>query len=174
MKLIFIILIVIAFYKLFYTKLENYINIKNIDVNYINLRKSKNRKLNLINQEKTFKNIKLNRYPAIHGDKIDSNVLNIIKTNLQKNNKRILKTGEIGCYISHCNLWNDLFESKDIMLIVEDDVTFVDNFEDKLTNCINELPNDWELLLIGFRFHNPEKNLDFSENLQETKSTFFG
>ena len=41
-------------------------------------------------------------------------------------------------------------------------------------NSIRELPEKWDILLIGFRFQQPSKNIDYKKNLQRTKRSFFG
>ena len=66
---------------------------------------------------------------------------------------RSLKTGEIGCALSHWNCWRRIVETNVKMsLILEDDVVFSNGFETKLESALDNLKNcgiGWELLYLG-------------------------
>ncbi|KAM7543262.1 hypothetical protein Aperf_G00000013533 [Anoplocephala perfoliata] len=67
--------------------------------------------------------------------------------------KRALKFGEIGCFLSHYRIWQDMVEQGyERILILEDDLRFVPGFNRRLAATIKEadvaLP-DWELLYVG-------------------------
>jgi GR25 family glycosyltransferase involved in LPS biosynthesis len=60
--------------------------------------------------------------------------------------------GFIGLWISTLNAFHTLLQSNyDSLLILEDDVILVDGFEKKFQLCLNELPNNFGLLSIGYR-----------------------
>jgi len=66
---------------------------------------------------------------------------------------RPLKMGEVGCFMSHYNLWKDIVEKKyDMVLIFEDDIRFEPFFISKLENLLKELRlrrDDWDLVFLG-------------------------
>jgi len=69
---------------------------------------------------------------------------------------RPLKKGEIGCTISHWLCWHRAIEEKDdLFMILEDDVSFVTDFVNRLKIGLNQLKDHnpcWDLLYLG-RFH---------------------
>src|ERR1035437_1301877 len=59
--------------------------------------------------------------------------------------------GAVGCLLSHLMLWNVLIhQPEDEFLILEDDVVFVDGFEEKFVKLKGELPADWEMVYLGY------------------------
>lgn len=59
--------------------------------------------------------------------------------------------GQVGCYISHYILWQNLESDRNnTILIVEDDVSLVPNFVKSLHHYLQSVPEDWELLYIGY------------------------
>ncbi|KAL5966991.1 Glycosyltransferase 25 family member [Taenia solium] len=67
--------------------------------------------------------------------------------------KRALKYGEIGCFLSHYRIWQDMLANDyERILILEDDLRFVPGFVRRLEATVKEadvtLP-DWELLYVG-------------------------
>nr|CDS30408.1 procollagen galactosyltransferase 2 [Hymenolepis microstoma] len=67
--------------------------------------------------------------------------------------KRALKYGEIGCFLSHYRIWQDMIEHDyERILILEDDLRFVPGFNRRLTATVREADvslADWELLYVG-------------------------
>lgn len=60
--------------------------------------------------------------------------------------------GIVGLWISLFNTWKTFVDSPyDALLIMEDDVLPVEDFESKLTNAIAELPSDWDMFTVGYR-----------------------
>jgi GR25 family glycosyltransferase involved in LPS biosynthesis len=96
------------------------------------------------------------RFEAIEGNKCDLNILNIpftLTNNFVGQNKN---TGAIiGCALSHYKLWEETVKLNKNMLIMEDDVTFCDQFIDRLGNV---LENVRDVLFLGF--HDHEFNLN--------------
>lgn len=169
MNTLLIVLIIFIILLSILNEKEFFINSDSVNIYAINLKQSKKRKSVLDNEFKKI-NKTYNRYPAINGKYIDETILKEIR----KTSK--LTKGEIGLMLSTCHLWKDMLEAddNDYLLIVEDDIKFTDNFNKKFKKCCEELPDDWDILLIGFRFHNKKQNVSISENLEKTNSTFFG
>lgn len=63
---------------------------------------------------------------------------------------------EIGCYLSHWAIWSalDLMHrhsgaADDYWMIVEDDVTFLDGWKQKVEEAVRDLPSTWDMLFAG-------------------------
>jgi glycosyl transferase family 25 len=80
---------------------------------------------------------------AVDGSKLNINKLTkngIIK---HKPADRILRKGEYGCYLSHIETINKFLKTdKKYCLILEDDVDFVIDFQNKCSNILQELKDD--------------------------------
>lgn len=58
--------------------------------------------------------------------------------------------GAIGCGMSHLLCWERIANSdKDYSIILEDDVYFLDDFEEQLANAMQNVPPDFDVLYIG-------------------------
>lgn len=66
--------------------------------------------------------------------------------------KRPMKLGEIGCFMSHFNLWKKIVQERyEITLVLEDDIRFEPFFRHKVQNLMAEvrrMPN-WDLVYFG-------------------------
>ena len=59
--------------------------------------------------------------------------------------------GQVGCYVSHYMLWQNILEnSDDTILILEDDAQLEDDFIFRLNEALYHVPNDWGLLYLGY------------------------
>ena len=77
------------------------------------------------------------RFNAVDGTKIAMN--DFIK-NLFRNNDFNYRQGVVGCALSHIQLWQELLNSKDdYMVILEDDIDIVDDFESKLNLTLHQM-----------------------------------
>ncbi|XP_017304196.2 glycosyltransferase 25 family member-like [Diaphorina citri] len=68
--------------------------------------------------------------------------------------KRPMKKGEIGCFLSHYNIWNEVVDNNhDIVMVLEDDVRFESFFRQKLATILKELKTKtlpaWDLIYLG-------------------------
>ncbi|KAL1456412.1 hypothetical protein WDU94_001143 [Cyamophila willieti] len=66
--------------------------------------------------------------------------------------KRPMKKGEIGCFLSHYKIWNDVIDKNyDIVMVLEDDVRFESFFRQKLVAILKELRTlpSWDLIYLG-------------------------
>jgi GR25 family glycosyltransferase involved in LPS biosynthesis len=146
--ILLIILIIILIWKIssiskFNTNIPN----KNIDKIYvINLKKNTDRWDSISRMAKKA-NVNITRFDAIYGKELESNHQDILKY-FVKDHK--LYAGQIGCALSHIKIWEDAIKNnyKNI-IIFEDDAIIPEDFWRKFNNAYNELPKDWDMLLLG-------------------------
>lgn len=64
---------------------------------------------------------------------------------------RPITAGEIGCFMSHYNIWKDMIENQHrIALIFEDDIRFEPYFRTKIGELLTEVRHlDWDLIYLG-------------------------
>ena len=74
--------------------------------------------------------------------------LDLHKYNVKIDRNRSLLSGEIGCFLSHHNLWTHVIENKiPRILVLEDDVYFNYNFGDWVDRILNEIPeSDYDII----------------------------
>jgi GR25 family glycosyltransferase involved in LPS biosynthesis len=118
---------------------------KNIAVKIINLEKRTDR---LENMKTKLSESNINTYDivnAVDGKKIKEN--NYIKHLFRKNDFYYRK-GVIGAALSHYNLWKQLIDDtkNNLYCIFEDDVSFVDNFNEKLNKVLDMFNTEFCLL----------------------------
>ena len=86
---------------------------------------------------------------------------------LFQNNDFNYKSGVIGCALSHLHLWNKLYHdnSNDFYTILEDDITFANNFKSKLFLIWNNIQNiDFDIIFLGYHM--------FKNNRESTKNIY--
>jgi glycosyl transferase family 25 len=149
--IISILLLLLIIYFLYFknNKNENFtiLNSEYIDTNncvdtitctyVINLKKDVERKETI---KKHFKehDISFNIFEAVNGLDLDLEKLRAEKT--LKDKERPLTKGEIGCYLSHIEIWKKFLSSdKKYCLIFEDDVQLCENFKKKINVTLREL-----------------------------------
>ena len=125
-------------YNLINNSSKNSGNKKNFEVNVINLEYRKEKMEKIVNSF-TLDNFTINRYNAIEGKNV----------NVAHNN---LTNGQIGCFMSHMNLWQKcLDEDRPYIVIAEDDIILDEIFSyDILNDALTEIKNfDWDILFLG-------------------------
>lgn len=114
-------------------------------------------------------NIKLTRFNAILGKNVDKKSKNYID---RFGLKTKLKDGQIGCALSHINLWNKIKKSKaNTILILEDDSIIPKNFWVNYQKYMAELPKNWDMVLFG---GSRIKGHKYSKHLLKPKKTVHG
>ncbi|XP_075991068.1 glycosyltransferase 25 family member [Anticarsia gemmatalis] len=65
--------------------------------------------------------------------------------------KRPMKAGEVGCFLSHYYIWEEIVDKRHaITLILEDDIHFVPYFRNRFLQLMREIQElDWDLVYIG-------------------------
>jgi glycosyl transferase family 25 len=157
-KLLFLVIILIIILIIIFYILNNYLKvyekfssndkdgiIENTDIFVINLDKDKDRwdyykNLNI-------SSIKINRFDGIYGKDLDRN--NLIESGVLSE-KNILKDGQLGCALSHMNLWNDSVKYPGkYLLVLEDDAILEKDIYKKINDLEDYLPETWDVIFLG-------------------------
>lgn len=120
---------------------------------YINLDFRKDRKQNFLSEcnKANISLDKIERFEAINGNtySFSKRELNLFK-NADYNNYSYA-TKIYGNQLSHYYILKEMVEkSYDYIIVCQDDVIFCDNFNFHLNNVMNSLPNNSEIINIGF------------------------
>ncbi|KAJ8345323.1 hypothetical protein SKAU_G00295160 [Synaphobranchus kaupii] len=93
---------------------------------------------------------------------------------------RPLTKGELGCFLSHYNIWKEIVErGLKVSLVIEDDLRFEVFFKRRLQNLMEELQSqrlDWDLIYIGrkrMQVDRPEKAVPNIHNLVEADYSYW-
>jgi GR25 family glycosyltransferase involved in LPS biosynthesis len=124
--------------------MNNYID----NVYLINMDKDTDR-LEKVKKECDIVDIKFERFPGVKIADLSKNILDkYIPENIQKYGTN----GMIGCGLSHLFIWEDAIKKnyKNI-LVLEDDVYFTDDFKEYFINVIKEVPDDYDILYLGYK-----------------------
>ncbi|XP_051557514.1 procollagen galactosyltransferase 2 [Myxocyprinus asiaticus] len=86
--------------------------------------------------------------------------------------KRVLTKGEIGCFLSHYNIWKKVVELRQQqVLVMEDDVRFEPNFKSRLNTIMEDIKQsglEWNLIYVGrkrLQIKHPEHLVEGVKNL---------
>ena len=130
---------------------------------YINLERRPDRNKNVIDQLTKLNLIQMaERFNAIDGstlnlDKIDSSI--ITKQGIDDAKKseiiyKFLTPGAIGCAMSHRAIYQKIInENIQRCLILEDDITIDENFNEKIKDIENEISYDYDLFFLGYHIN---------------------
>ena len=127
---------------------------------YINLDRRLDRDISINNELKKINiNKTIEKISAIDGKNIDFNMIpnNLITKEgidaaLEKNNGLylVMTKGAIGCALSHKYIYEKMLYNTDkYILILEDDIWFDDNFNDKLIEYTKDIP-EYDILFLGY------------------------
>ncbi|KAM6957659.1 procollagen galactosyltransferase 1 [Aplochiton taeniatus] len=93
---------------------------------------------------------------------------------------RPLTKGELGCFLSHYNIWKEIAErGLKTSLVIEDDLRFEIFFKRRLQNLMSEVESqnlDWDLIYIGrkrMQVDHPEKAVPKIRNLVEADYSYW-
>lgn len=160
--ILIVILIILIVYLTDFNKSEHMIaneivhHADNIPTFIINLKNRKDRKNRVLNELKRHK-INGTFVEAINGKNLNIDGINIDQIYKPNYTYRPLRTGEIGCYLSHIACWDLILKSgKEYGLVLEDDVVFVKNFKDLFSEMFSHIINpnnhiEWDIIMLGRR-----------------------
>ena len=105
-------------------------------------------------------NLTYERYSAVDGNSLSYTQL--LKDGFDVNHdwtdpllKTPLTKGEVGCFLSHWNLWNKCIEENESLLILEDDAILTHRFD------INEISNlSYDFVYLGYKEMGEKKKVD--------------
>nr|XP_054769694.1 probable inactive glycosyltransferase 25 family member 3 [Lytechinus pictus] len=92
---------------------------------------------------------------------------------------RVLTKGEIGCFLSHYNIWKDVVERNlSRILIFEDDIRFGARFKPRMANIMAEVAArklEWDLIYVGRKILNMkgEKFLEGSSQIVKPSYSYW-
>ncbi|XP_056143431.1 procollagen galactosyltransferase 1 [Lampris incognitus] len=93
---------------------------------------------------------------------------------------RPLTKGELGCFLSHYNIWKEVVKrGLHTSLVIEDDLRFEIFFKRRLKNLMSEVESeglDWDLIYIGrkrMQIDHPEKAVPNIHNLVEADYSYW-
>lgn len=181
--LLFIILVlfIMSIYRINQTQLNNGLT-KYVDTTLvINLMETieGRRRWDIIQNNYFFKNI-VKRFPGVYGKTRDKSVYDNIVVNTTwdigkwlNNKSRIIdmSDGEIGVSISHYNIWKYIVENNmGKVFILEDDAIDISyQFNRYLEIIFNEVPDNWDIILLGFWLHKGDTGYKVSKNIYRVK-----
>jgi len=124
-------------------------------VQIINLERRKDRKMNMV---KKLEKVGINHYNFFKA--VDGTIMNPtgeIKT-IFKGNDFDNQRGVIGCAMSHYQLWKQLLDDddNDFYLILEDDINFVEDFQEQLENILDLEPKD--IIFLAYSMSEENRN----------------
>jgi GR25 family glycosyltransferase involved in LPS biosynthesis len=103
--------------------------------------------------------IAFSRFSAIHGKRLKKTIQ---LQQIFENNDYNMRVGLVGCAMTHIKLCVDLVNSNlNMLLIFEDDVTFVDNFTEKLLHTLLLIKDtDWDIVYLGHHLYPYHRDTD--------------
>lgn len=149
-----------------------------IPIIIINLDRDIDRLNNALNQLQEFN---ITRFSAINGNELNLNNISISpytrylinNPNNRCSHQQINSRGGIGCYLSHCYLWNLYQDTPEGGIIIfEDDLNTCNDFTNKLTNVVQNIPNDCDVLSFGYL--GLLEKCKLPESVNKSSSFFFG
>ena len=127
----------------------------------INLKERTDRKLHIENQ---LNKIDCKNYKLFEG--VDGNSLI---------NPTKLKNGMFGLIKTYLNIYEE-WSKKDAenILLIEDDSLFVDNFNEKVEDYVNNVPSDWGMLYFGanHNYHMGKKTIKINEKCIKLNNSY--
>ena len=101
-------------------------------------------RMKLFLQQSREQNIDYKLIEAIDGRELDTDLW------IEKYGNRGLKKGEVGCYMSHYEIYETEYDlGINDFMIFEDDCKVVDKFWNKVEEVKNNTPDDWDIILLG-------------------------
>lgn len=140
---------------------------------YINLAERKDRNEHM-NEE--FKKCGIDykqivKIEAVDGRKLTNDTVCTLVSNSNFNGQSFTRQA-LGCFMSHSLIWQLIVDRNiSTALVLEDDISFIDNFKELVNNLIQNLPDNTEIVSIGLpQFENV---LDINNQTEEITKKLF-
>lgn len=127
------------------------------EIYVINLKRRKDRRVRMKKVLK-LQGIDFTIFDAVDSQNLNENYLdemgiNMLPDYIDPYSQRALTWGEIGCFMSHFHIWNDVIEKGyDKVIVLEDDIRFQTSFVRKITDLMERIETadfKWDLIYIG-------------------------
>jgi GR25 family glycosyltransferase involved in LPS biosynthesis len=120
------------------------------------------------------------RYPAVNGKDVDLQQVpislytrHLIQHPCDRcSHQQINSLGGVGCYLSHCSVWNTYKDSPSGVIVFEDDLQVCRDFDEKFDHVINHIPPDCDVLSFGYLKLLEKNNL--IDDVTKSDAFFFG
>lgn len=97
------------------------------------------------------------------------------------NSGKAMTNGEVGCALSHYSVWKDIVASVENnnlsqncnVLILEDDVIFLDNFMEKMQLYINEIDLKYDMIYVHRKPLNIENEIQLTQHINIIKKSYW-
>lgn len=152
------------------------------NVYMINLDRRKDRRVNMFAIFDEL-NVQFEWVKAVDGKKdvneeyIQENHIEMMPDFSEPYHSRPLTFGEIGCFMSHYNVWKDVLDKGyNEVIVLEDDIRFEPFFKPKLRDLQAEVANlDWDLIFLGRKIlHNVKEDwVEGSSRLVHVNYTYW-
>jgi len=113
------------------------------------------------------KNLQCHFREAVYGKDLDKETLSMVynkKKSISEFGRELTK-GEIGCALSHMNIYKHMIEQNiEKAIVFEDDIYIAQDFS-SLLDTIDNYPNNWELILFGYH-KGPEEDKSVKTSLR--------
>ncbi|MFT5085262.1 MAG: glycosyl transferase family 25 [Lentisphaeria bacterium] len=92
--------------------------------------------------------ISYERMPAVYGaDLTEAHIAKVYSSKKPDSFYKTLGAGEIGCYLSHINVWNEIIARQlDYAVILEDDISIASVDFNKLMESVASFPSEWHYI----------------------------
>ncbi|XP_077575711.1 procollagen galactosyltransferase 1-like [Stigmatopora nigra] len=117
---------------------------------------------------------------ALNKSDIESMGINMLPGYKDPYHGRPLTKGELGCFLSHYNIWKEIVDRNlHTCLVIEDDLRFEVFFKRRLQALLQEVTThklDWDLIYIGrkrMQVDHPEKSVPNVHNLVEADYSYW-
>jgi len=104
------------------------------------------KRLNAVRDEFQGAGLRFERMPAVDGRMLAPDEM---KANVTALGRHLLTPGMIGCFLSHRRCWAECAASGEPLMVFEDDAVLMPEFRSRLAAALNDLPVDWDVLLLG-------------------------
>lgn len=125
-----------------------------VDKVYVINMDSQTQRMKKVHHALTANSIEYIRFSAVEGSKVENSKY------LSNTCNRFCTDGVKGCALSHRKIWEEMIlNSYQSVLILEDDVSIVPDFNEKFKEAWDSVPTDFDILYVGCKFICADSNV---------------